>query len=166
MSDLATPWTASHQSSLSFTKSRSLHKLMSIESVMLSNKLFPCHPIHFCLQSFPASGSFPISQHYASSDQSIKASASAPVLQMSIQGWFHLGLTGLIFLLSKGFSRAFSSTTVQNINSLVLSILHGPTLTTIHDSWKKTYLWLCGPLSSVWCLCFLIRCLGLSSLFF
>ena len=114
MSDLATPWTTAHQSSLSFTKSQSLLKLMYIESVMLSNNLILGHPIHFsCLQSFSASGSFPISQHSASSGQSIGASASAPVLQMNIQSWFHLGLTGLIFLLSKGLSRGFSSTTVQ-----------------------------------------------------
>ena len=63
------------------------------------------------LQSFPASGSFPVSQFFASGGQSIGASAS--VLSMSIQDWFPLGLTGLISLLSKRISRVFSSTTIQ-----------------------------------------------------
>ena len=59
-------------------------------------------PFSSCLQSFPALGSFPMSQLLASGDQSIGASASASVLPMSIQGWFPLGLTGLISLQSKG----------------------------------------------------------------
>ena len=66
-------------------------------------------PFSFCLQSFPASGSLPMSQFFTSGAQSIGASASISVLPMNIQGWFPLGLTGLIFLLSKGLSRAFSS---------------------------------------------------------
>ena len=65
----------------------------------------------FYLQSFPASGYFPVSQLFASGGQSIGASASASVLPVNIQGWFSLGLTCLIFLLSKGLSRVFSSTT-------------------------------------------------------
>ena len=79
-----------------------------------------CHPtisssvIPFsCPQSFPASGSFPMSQFLESDAQSIGVSASASVLSMNIQDWFPLGLTGLIFLLSKGFSRVLSNTTVQ-----------------------------------------------------
>ena len=67
-----------------------------------------------CLQSFPGSGSFWESQFFASGGQSIGASASALALLMNIQGWFPLGWTGLISLQSKGFSRVFSSTTVQN----------------------------------------------------
>ena len=66
-----------------------------------------------CLQSFPASGSFPMSQLFIAGGQSIGASASASVLQSNIQGCFSLGLTGLIFLQSKGLSRVFSNTTVQ-----------------------------------------------------
>ena len=80
-----------------------------------------CHPTisssvtHFssCLQSFPASGSFLMSQLFASGDQSTGASASASVLSMNIQGWFPLGLTGLISLQSKGLSRVFSTAIVQ-----------------------------------------------------
>ena len=68
-------------------------------------------PFSFCLQSFPVSGSFPMSQFFASGGQSIGASAS--VLPMTIQDWFPLGLTGWISLQSKGLSRVFSNTTVQ-----------------------------------------------------
>ena len=67
----------------------------------------------YCLQSFPASGSIPMSYLFASGGQSIGASASASVLPMNIQNWFPLGLTGLISLQSKRFSRAFSCTTIQ-----------------------------------------------------
>ena len=72
-----------------------------------------CHStISFCLQSFPASGSFSMSWFFASGGQSIGASASVSILPMNIQGWFPLRLTGLISLLSKALSRVFSSTTV------------------------------------------------------
>ena len=88
------------------------------ESYLLSQW---CHPTisssvtHFssCLQSFPASGSFLMSRLFASGDQSTGASASASVLSMNIQGWFPLGLTGLISLQSKGLSRVFSTAIVQ-----------------------------------------------------
>ena len=120
MSDSDTPWTAAHQASLFFTISQSLLKFMSIETVMLSNHLILCHPFSFCLQFFPASGSFPLSQLFTSDGQSIDASAS--VLPVIIQDWFPLGWTGWISLHSKGFSRIFFSTTVQNINSLTLSL--------------------------------------------
>ena len=66
-----------------------------------------------CPQSFPASGSFPMSWLFISDGQSIGASASASALPMIIQGWFPLGLTGLISLLSRGLSRVFSNTIVQ-----------------------------------------------------
>ena len=73
----ATPWTAAHQASLSITSSRSLLKLMSISLVMPSNHLILYVPFSSHLQSFPASGSFPLSQLFASGGQSIGASASA-----------------------------------------------------------------------------------------
>ena len=90
-------------------------------------------PFSSCLQSFPLSGSFLMSWFFALGSQSIGASASASVLLMNIQGWFPLGLTGLISLQSKGLSRVFFNTTVQNINSLAFSLLYGWTLTSIHD---------------------------------
>ena len=101
----ATPGTAAHQGSLSSTISCSLLKLMSIESVMPSNHLILCHPFSSCLQSFPAAGSFLMSQFFASGGQSIGASASASVLPVNIQGSFHLGWTGLTSLQSKGLSQ-------------------------------------------------------------
>ena len=70
-------------------------------------------PFSSCPQSFPASGSFPVRWLFTSGAQGTGASAAASVLPMNIQGWFPLGLTGLISLLSKGLSRVFSSTTVQ-----------------------------------------------------
>ena len=76
-----------------------------------------CHPTisssASCPQSFSSSGSFPMSWFFTSGGQSTGALASASVLPMNIQGWFPLGLTDLISLLSKGLSRVFSSTTVQ-----------------------------------------------------
>ena len=70
-------------------------------------------PFSSCLQSFQASQSFPMSQFFASGSQSIEVWASASVLPMNIQGWFPLGLTGLISLQSKGLLRVFSNSTVQ-----------------------------------------------------
>ena len=76
---------------------------------------FSAIPFSSCLQSFPASGSFPMIWLFASNGQSIGASAS--VLPMNIQDWFPLGWTGWISLLSKGLSRVFSNTTVQKHQS-------------------------------------------------
>ena len=70
-------------------------------------------PFSSCPQSFPASGSFQMSQFFTSGDQSIGVSASTSVLLMNIQDWFPLGWTGWISLQSKGLSRVFSNTTVQ-----------------------------------------------------
>ena len=95
-------------------------------------------PSSSCPQSFPASGSFQMSQFFASGQeltQNIGASVSA--LPMNIQDWFPLRLTDLVSLQSKGLSRVFCSITVKSINSLVLNFLYGPTLTSIHDYWKN-----------------------------
>ena len=94
-------------------------------------------PFSSCLQSFPASGHFPMSQFFASSGQSIGVSASTPVLSKNIQDWFPLGWTGWISLQSKGLSRIFSNTTVQKHQFFGLNFLYGPTLTSIHDYWKN-----------------------------
>ena len=107
-------------------------------------------PISSCLQSFPASGSFQMSQFFASGSQSIGASASASstVLPVTIQDWFPLGLSGLISLQSKGLSRAFSNTTVQKHQffSAQLSLWSNSHIHT----WLlgKPWLWLVGPLSA------------------
>ena len=104
-----TPWTAAHEASQFFTISWSLLKLMSIESVMPSNHLILSCLLLFCPQSFPASGSFPMNQLFTSGRQNIGGSASASFLPIYIQGWFPLGLTGLISLLSKGLLAAQES---------------------------------------------------------
>ena len=70
-------------------------------------------PFSSCLQSFPASGSFPVSQFFGSGGPSIGVSASISVLPINIQDWFPLGLTSWISLQSKGLARVFSNTTVQ-----------------------------------------------------
>ena len=108
----ATPWTATHQASLSITTgacsnscpfSRSCHPAISSSVV----------PFSFCLQSFSASESFPVNQFFTSDGQSIGPSTTASALPMNIQDWFPLWLTPLISLLSTGLSRVFSNTTVQ-----------------------------------------------------
>ena len=123
----ATPWTVAHLVSLSITSPRSLLKLMSIESVK------PTHPptisssvVQFfsCLQSFPASGSLPMSCLFASSGQSNGASASASVLPKNIQGGFPLGLTGLI-LLSKGLSYSLVTLSADFPLSICLHYSYG-----------------------------------------
>ena len=91
-------------------------------------------PFSSHLQSFPASGSFPVSQFFASSGQRIAVSASASVLPMNIQDWFPLGLTGLISLLSRGLARIFRTTQFKSINSLALSFLYSPIITSIQTT--------------------------------
>ena len=151
-----TPWTAACQASLSFTISWSLLKLMSIELVMLSNHLILCCPLFLLPSIFSSIRVFSNESALHSGGQSIGASASASVLPINIQGWFPLGLTGLISLLSKELSRVFSRTTIQthhffSVQSSLWSNSH------IH-TWlmEKPYLWLYRPLSPKWCLCFLI----------
>ena len=138
MSNSATLWTAAHQASLSSIISQGLLKLMSIESMMPSNHLISA-ALFFCLQSFPASGSFTVSQLFALSGQSI--GASAKVFPMNIQSWLtelFSGSNGLIFLQSKGFSTVFSSTAVQKHRFFsFVNFFDGPPLTSIHDYWKN-----------------------------
>ena len=95
------------------------HQLLELAQThvhRVSDAIQPCHPMSFpfssWLQSFPASGSFLMSQ-FSSGGQSIRVSASASVLPVNIQDWFPLGWTGWISLQSKGLSRVFSNTTVQ-----------------------------------------------------
>ena len=110
-----TPWTAAHQDSLSiptptprvYSNSCPLSRWCH-PAILSSVVSFSSHP-----QSFPASGSFPMSQFFESSGQSIGVSASASILSMNIQDWSLLGWTGWISLQSKGLSGVFSNTTVQ-----------------------------------------------------
>ena len=94
-------------------------------------------PFSSWLQSLPASESFPMNQLFAWGGQSIGVSALASVLPMNIQDWSPLEWTGWISLQSKGLSRLFSPTSeFKSINSLMLSFLHSPTFTSIHDHWN------------------------------
>ena len=130
-----TPWAAACQASLSFTISRSLLKLMSNESVMPSIHHILCLPFS-CPQSFPTPGSFPMSWLFTSGGQSIGASASATVLAMNIQGSFPLGLTGSPYS-PRDSQESSPATPFESISSSVLSLLYGPTFTSIHDYWKN-----------------------------
>ena len=117
-----------------------------------------CHPtisssaalFSFCLQSFPESGSFPMSWLFTSNGPrtGVSASASASVLPMTIQGWFPLGLTSLISLLFKRLKESSPTPEFKRINSSVLSLLYDPTLTSVDFFlWKNhnfDYMVLCG----------------------
>ena len=94
-------------------------------------------PFSACPQSLPASESFPMSQLFAWGGQSIGVSALASFLSKKSQGWSPSEWTEWISLQSKGLSRVFSKATFKSINSLVLSLLHSPTLTSIHDHRKN-----------------------------
>ena len=94
-------------------------------------------PFSSCPQSFPASGSFPVSQLITSGGQNIRVSVSASVLPMNIQDWSPLGWTGWISLQSKGLSRVSSDITVQKHQFFGARLSYGPTLTPIHDHWKN-----------------------------
>ena len=143
----ATPWTAARQASLSFTNSWSwwcpsnwwCHPTISSSVV----------PFSSCPQSFPASGSFPLSQFFTSGGQSIGVSASSSVLPMNIQDWFPFrsgliwiyilnisGLVGSPFCL-RDSQESSPTPQFKSISSSALSFLYSPTLTSIHDYWKK-----------------------------
>ena len=131
----AAPWTAAHQASLSITSSRSLLKLMSIQSVMPSNHLILCHPLLLPPSIFPSIRVFSSElalrirwPKYWSFSFSISPSNEH-------QDWFPLGWTGWISLQSKGLSRVFN-TTVQKHQFFGAQLIYSPTLTSIHDYWK------------------------------
>ena len=109
-----TPWTAARQASLSITNSQSLLKLKSIKSVMPSNYLIIFHPLLLLSSIFPSNRVFSSESVLRIRWPSIRVSASASVLPMNTQDWSTLGWTGWISLQSKGLSRVFSNTTVQN----------------------------------------------------
>ena len=118
-----------------------LHYLLEFAQIQVhrvGDAMQPSHPVvpFSCPQSFVALGSFPMSRLFISGGQSIGVSAS--VLPVNIQGWLPLGLTGVISLQSKGLSKESSpALQFKSINSLALSLLYGPTLTSIRDYWKN-----------------------------
>ena len=134
-----TPWTAAHQASLSITNSRSLLKLMSIELVMRSNHLILCRPLLLPPSIFPSIRVFPNESvlhvrwpKYWSLSFSVSPSKVYLELISFRIDWFDL-------LAVQGTDSQESSPTPQfkSINSLVLSFLYSPTLTSIHDYWKN-----------------------------
>ena len=108
---LCDPWTVACQAPLSPSLSLSLLKLCPLSQWCSVTILSSATPFSFCFHSFSASGSFPMSQLFTSGGQSIAASTS--ILPINIQGWFPLGLIGLISLQSKGLSRVFSTTVLS-----------------------------------------------------
>ena len=126
-------------------------KFMSTESVMLPTISYCAALFSFCLQSFPASGSFPMSQLFTSGGQSIGTSASASVLPTNIQGWFPLRLTGWISLQSKELSSL-----LQHHNSKASILWHSAffmvQISHLYMTTGKTIALTIWPLLAKWCL--------------
>ena len=133
----ASLWTAAHQASLPFTLSQNLLKLMFIETMMPCKYFILCHPHSPPALNLSQLESFPVSWFFASCGQSTRASASASVLSMNIQGWFPLGLMVWSPCCPRGSQESSPTPQFQIISSSVLSLLYGPTLTSIHDYWKN-----------------------------
>ena len=130
-----TSWTKTCQASLSFTISWSLFKPTSIESVMPSNHLILYHPLVLLPSIFPSIRDFLMSQLFASGGQSIGASAS--VLPMNIQDWFPLGYWFDLLAVQRTLQKSSPTPQFKTINSSALSLVNGPTLTSIDAYWKK-----------------------------
>ena len=133
----ATPWITARQSPLSITNSRSSTRLAFIESVMPSNHLILCRLLLLRPQSLPASKSFPMRENFAWGGQSTGVSASASFLPKNSK--VNLLQNGLVGSPCSSRDSQESSPTPQfkSISSLVLSFLHSPTLTSIHDHWRN-----------------------------
>ena len=127
--DCSTPGLPVHHHLLKFVQ---VHVHCTSDAVQPSHRLDTL--FSFCPQSFPASGTFPMSPLFTSNDQNPGASASTSVLPVNIQGWSPLRLTGVISLLSKGLSGVFSSTTVWM--QQFFGALPSLALTTVHDLWE------------------------------
>ena len=132
----AIPQAAAHLASLFYTISQSLLKLISIELVMPSNNLIFCCPLLLLSSIFPSIKVFSNSLLSTSGGQSIGDSALASVLPMNIQDWFPLRLTGLIPCSPRDFQESSPTPQFKSINSLAVSLLYGPTFTSVHNYWK------------------------------
>ena len=143
----ATPWTASHQASLSFTISWSLLKLTSVELVMPSNHLILFHPL-LLSSIFPSTGVFSNESALCirwPKYRSFRFRTS--VLSMNIQGWFPLGIDWFDLLAIQGTLKG-PAPQFKSINSSACSLLYGPTLTSIHD-YRTNYSFLDGPFLAI-----------------
>ena len=116
----ATPWTATHQASLSITKTWSLLKLMSIELQLPSNNLILCRPLLTRHQSFPASESFQMSQLFTSGGRSIEVSTPASLLPVNIQDWFVFRIDWFDLLVVQGILKSL----LQNRSSKASVLWH------------------------------------------
>ena len=132
----ATPQTTACQDSLTNKNSRACANSCPLKWWCHPTRSSSFIPLSSCLQFFPASGAFPMSV-LCIMCQSIGVSVSISVLTVNIQGWFPLGLTGLISLLSKDSQESSLTPQFKSINSLALRFLYGPTLTSIYDCWRK-----------------------------
>ena len=142
---LCPPWTVACQAMLSSPSPRVFPSLCPLNQWCHPPISSSVVPFSSCIKSFPASGSFPINQLFTTSGQSIEGSASASVLPMNIQDLLRLGLTGLIFLLSKELSKVFSSTPIWKHQFFgALSFLWSSSQT---YTWllERPWPWLCGP---------------------
>ena len=132
-----TPWTAARQASLSITNSWSLQNSCSLSQWCHPTFSSSVVPFSSCLQSFPESGCYQMSQFFTSGGQSIGVSASESVLPMNIHDWFPLGWTDWISLQSRDSLESSPTPQFKSISSSALSFLYTPTLTSIHDYWKN-----------------------------
>ena len=132
----ATPWVAARQASCPSPTPGVHPNPCPLSRWCHPTTLSSVVPFSSCLKSFPASGSFQMSQLFISG-QSIGVSASTSVLLMNTQDWSPLGGTGWISLQSKGLSRVFSNTTVQIHQFFGTQLSSQPTLTSTHDYWKN-----------------------------
>ena len=133
----ATPWTAIHQALLSFNISRSLLKLMSIESVMSSNHLILCRPLLLLPSIFPSIRVFSKESALCIGWPKYWSFSFSISLSNEYSGLIFFRITGLISVQSKRLPGISFKPQFKSINSSVLSLLCGPTLTSIHDYWKK-----------------------------
>ena len=128
-----TPWTAAGQAALSFT----ISELAQTHVHWVGDAIQPSHPVapFSCPQSFPASGSFPMHWLFTSGGQSIGASAS--VFPMNIQGWFPLDSLVWFPFCPRDSQESSLEPQFESICSLMLNLLYGSTLISIHDYWKN-----------------------------
>ena len=131
--DHSTPCFPGHHQLPELTQTHVHHELL----VMPSNPLILSHPFSACPQSFPASGSFPVRQLFTSGGQSIVASASAISLSNEYSKLISFRMDWLDLLAVQGTLKSSPTPQFKSINSLVLSFLYSPTLTSIHDLWKN-----------------------------
>ena len=152
----ATQWTVAHQVSLSFTISQSLLKFISIELMMPSNISSSVAPLYDCTQSFPASGSFPVSRLFLSAGQSIGTSAS--IFQWIFRVDFFKDWLVWSPCSPRDSQESYLEPHFKSIITLAFSPLYGATLTSVHDCWKNYSFDNTNLCQQV----FLICCLGLS----